>query len=106
MLAITAYWPLVFLAGIAIIAWLTRHQRTSLSPRRLRAASVIRMGVLAFLVLALMRPVLQSPERDVSVVYALDISRSIAPAFVQSALDAIAGANDKAGARAENLRYV
>ncbi|MFN0314713.1 MAG: VWA domain-containing protein, partial [Burkholderiales bacterium] len=42
----------------------------------------------------------------VSVVYALDISRSIAPAFVQSALDAIAGANDKAGARAENLRYV
>ncbi|MSQ59168.1 MAG: VWA domain-containing protein [Betaproteobacteria bacterium] len=106
MLAFAAYWPLVFLAGILVIAWFTRRQRTSLSPRRVRAAALVRMGVLSLLVLALMRPTLQTPERDVAVVYALDISRSIAPAFVKSALDAIAGANDKAGASAENLRYV
>ncbi len=106
MLAANAYWPLVLLLGIPLIWWLTKHQRTRLSPRRMRAASFLRMTVLAFLVLALMRPVLQTPERDVAVVYALDISRSIAPAFLQSALDAIRGANARAGARAENLRYV
>ena len=42
---------------------------------------------------ALMRPAWQQRRGDVSVVYALDVSRSVAPAFVQSALNWIRSAN-------------
>ena len=43
--------------------------------------------------LALARPVLLERSREVSVVYALDISRSVSPAFFREALDWIGAAN-------------
>ena len=47
----------------------------------------------ALVLLALTRPVWHAATRDISVVYALDVSRSVAPAFVESALEWIRGAN-------------
>ena len=67
-------------------------------------AVALRSSALAALVLALTQPVLQRTITDISVVYALDVSRSVAPAFVQSALDWMRQAN-KTGKPAQ-ARYV
>jgi hypothetical protein len=50
-----------------------------------RGGHVLRSAALVFVVLALLRPVWTAPVTQVSVVYALDVSRSVASGFVQSA---------------------
>lgn len=106
MLRFDAYWPLLLLMGLPIIAWLARRQRTSLSPLRVRIAAGLRAATLVAITLALMRPALHTPERELAVVYALDVSRSVSSEFLRSALSAIDGANRAAHVKAENQRYV
>ena len=102
--SLTQAWPLwllVLLPLMWLAAW--RH-RTRLSRWRMTLAVALRSSALAALVLALTQPVLQRTITDISVVYALDVSRSVAPAFVQSALDWMRQAN-KTGKPAQ-ARYV
>ena len=101
---LTHAWPL-WLLGLLPLMWLAawRH-RTRLSRRRMALAAMLRSLALAALALALTQPVLQQAITDVSVVYALDVSRSVAPAFVQSALEWMRQANKK-GAPTQ-ARYV
>ena len=61
-------------------------------------------ALVTFLVLALMRPVWQTGGTDVSVVYALDVSRSVASGFIQSALEFVRKAN--AQGHPADARYV
>ena len=64
----------------------------------------LRATALALLALALARPELHRGIRDVSLVYALDVSRSVSPAFLGSALDWIEQANRKG--KPAQVRYV
>src|SRR6185436_12556401 len=66
--------------------------------------TVLRGCALVGLVLALMRPVWQAGGAEVSVVYALDVSRSVASAFVQSALEFMRKSNVQG--RPAETRYV
>lgn len=102
--SLTHAWPL-WLLGLLPLLWFAawRH-RTRLSRRRMVWAALLRSLALAALALALTQPLLQRAITDISVVYALDVSRSVAPAFVQSALDWMRQAN-KEGAPAQ-ARYV
>ncbi len=93
MLTFDALWPLALLAFLPPIWWLGRRSRTNLGPRHLAAATALRALAFLLLLLALMQPVWHAGTRDISVVYALDVSRSVAPAFVQSALEWIRSAN-------------
>lgn len=104
MISFTAHWPLWLLASLPLVWWVGSRSRTKLSSRHIFTAGALRAAVLFVLMLALMRPFWQAGTSDVSVVYALDVSRSVASGFVQSALDFVAEAN--AEARPMHARYV
>lgn len=61
--------------------------RTNLSRKHLATVAVLRSFALASLILALSQPVWRGPTSEISVVYALDVSRSVASQFVDDALD-------------------
>ena len=83
-------WLLAAVPLVWLLAW---RNRAALSPRRLAVATLLRSAVLVVVSLALARPVLLERSREVSVVYALDISRSVSPAFIRQALDWIDSIN-------------
>ena len=102
--SLTQAWPL-WLLGLLPMMWLAalRH-RTRLSRWRMTLVVALRSLALAALVLALTQPVRQRALTDISVVYALDVSRSVSPAFVLGALDWMRQAN-RTGEPAQ-ARYV
>ncbi len=97
-------WPLWLLAGLPLVWLLAWTHRSSLSRRRVVGAALLRSGALSLVCIALMGPTLHKGVHDISVVYALDISRSVSPAFLRAALDWI----DEANARYKpaQVRYV
>ena len=84
------FWPLLILLVIPLLWRMLRHTAIGLSPRHLRAAVIVRTTVLVLLSLALMRPVWHRAGKWISVVYALDVSSSIDPVFLETAIDWIA----------------
>ncbi len=97
-------WPLWLVALLPLLWWISLRSRTNLGGRRLTLGTVLRSAALTALVLALLRPVWTAPITQISVVYVLDVSRSVASGFVQSALRFIEQA-DREGAPALS-RYV
>lgn len=92
------------LAGLPLVwggAWISRRGHTA---RRLALATVLRSLVLGLLVLAAAQPRLPGRSDALSVVYAIDVSRSVSPASVARTLDWIRAV----GARhpAAQARYV
>lgn len=79
-----ALWLLAVLPLVGLFAYLDRRHHSS---RRLRGALVLRIMTVALLVIAVAQPRLLERDRQIAVVYALDISRSVAPAFVNRALE-------------------
>src|SRR5262245_20370463 len=86
-------WLLAGLPGIWALAWVSRAGR---SRRRLVAATLLRSVTLVLLTLALAQPLLLERNRALSVVYAIDVSKSIAPSFLRQTIE---------GIRAQNARY-
>jgi Mg-chelatase subunit ChlD/CheY-like chemotaxis protein len=96
-LTIEAWWPLLLLAVALPLAWLAwRRSRAGIPEGRLLPLLVLRMAALVCVAGALMRPAWLAESAEVSVVYALDVSRSVAPAFHRAAVDWMAAA-DAAG---------
>jgi Ca-activated chloride channel family protein len=91
--SLTQTWPL-WLLVLPPLLWIAadRHH-TSAGRWRMRVSVALRSAAIAALVLALTQPMLQRTITDISVVYVLDVSHSIAPAFVQSALEWMRQAN-------------
>jgi Ca-activated chloride channel family protein len=81
-----AVWPLSLLAALPVVWLLAWRNRAGAERARLASATVLRSLVLGAIVAALMLPTLHRLSEDVSVVYALDVSASISPRFVQEAL--------------------
>jgi Ca-activated chloride channel family protein len=99
-----ALWPLWLLALLPLMWWAAMRSRSSLARRHLALAATLRTFALAFIVLALLQPVWTTPATGVSVVYVLDVSRSVASNFVQSALQFVQRANTQA--KPEAVGYV
>ena len=87
------FWPLLILLVIPLLWRMLRHTTIGLSRRHLRAAVIVRTTVLVLLSLALMRPVWHRAGKWISVVYALDVSSSIDPSFLETAMDWIASSS-------------
>lgn len=81
-----AHWPLWLLLALAPLAWMTWRHRRRASRRRLWSAFALRAAALTLTALALMRPSVAEPDRALSVIYAVDISRSVAAKGVEEAL--------------------
>ena len=102
--SVGALWPLWLLVLLPLMWWAAMRSRSTLARRHLAVATILRSAALVFVVLALLRPVWTAPATQVSVVYALDVSRSVASGFVQSALQFVQRAN--AQAKPDAVRYV
>lgn len=103
-LTFAATWPLWLLVLLPLGVWVAWRSRTNLAPAHIAAVSALRALTFVALIVALMQPEWTAPMRQVSVVYALDVSRSVASGFVQSALQFIEKANREASPAA--TRYV
>ncbi|HEV8262821.1 MAG TPA: VWA domain-containing protein, partial [Burkholderiales bacterium] len=89
---------------IPLLWWAARRSRTNLSRRHLAVVAASRTLAVAMLALALMQPQWHAGSDDVSVVYALDVSRSVSSSFIDSALAWI-GEADREGKPAQ-ARYL
>ncbi len=87
MLTISHYWPLVLLLALPFLWKMRSASAVQLSVTQIKSLAVVRSVVLVLLVLALMRPIWNRSGTWVSVVFALDVSQSISPEFLKSALD-------------------
>jgi uncharacterized membrane protein len=101
--AFEAHWPLALLALVPMLWWVRRRSTTNLGPRHLTTLTFLRTGALVLLVLALMRPVWTAGASAVSVVYAVDVSRSVAAGFVQGALEFAARATHEGAPASERF---
>src|SRR5215475_8691327 len=90
------YWPLVLLLVIPCLWWVQRRTLTDLSPKHLQLAGAVRSAIVALIAFALMQPVLYRPGAWISVAYLLDISQSISPSAIQTAIQWIQQTNDTA----------
>jgi Ca-activated chloride channel family protein len=97
-------WPGALAVTLPLFVWLIARSRNRLVRRHLIVAAVLRGLALVSLALALMRPLWHAESGDVSVVYALDVSRSVSPGFIDSAIKWIGLANGEAHPAA--ARYV
>ena len=86
-MSVQFWWPLVaLLLALPLVVWVALRSRTGLSRRHGRALLAVRVLLLAAVAAALMQPVRLSTTAEVSVVYALDVSRSVDPAFIEAAI--------------------
>ena len=90
------YWPLFVLLVIPLVWGVARHTTIGLSHRHMRASVIVRTTVLVLLALALMQPVWHRAGKWISVVYALDVSSSIDPSFIDTAIEWI-GSSSSSG---------
>jgi len=97
-------WLLLLLLLVPLLIWASARTHAHLSRRHLVIATLARCLAVALLALALARPQWNTGAEDVSVVYALDVSRSIAPQYIESALKWIGDA-DREG-RPAQARYL
>src|SRR5436190_15785123 len=96
-LSFDTYWPLLLLLVIPYLWWVQRRTQTDLSPKHLQLAGIVRSAIVALIGLALMQPVIYRSGAWVSVVYLLDVSQSVSPSAIQSAIQWIQQTNDAAG---------
>ncbi len=73
-----AAWAAVFLILLLVLWIASARSRTNLSAKHRYAATALRSLALIAVVVALTQPVWLAKTREISVVYALDISRSVA----------------------------
>jgi uncharacterized membrane protein len=93
MLSFEALWPLALLLLLPLIWRLGRRSATNLGAGHIALATALRALTVLLVLLALMHPVWQGGTRAISVVYALDVSHSVAPGFLESGLEWIRRAN-------------
>jgi Ca-activated chloride channel homolog len=89
-------WALLLLLLVPVVWWISARTLAHVSRRHLATATVLRSLALVMLALALARPQWNSGAGDVSVVYALDVSRSVSSSYVESALKWIRDADTQA----------
>jgi len=87
-----ALWLLAGLPLLWLIAWRSRRLH---SPHRLAMAVLVRSLIVALLAVAMAQPVVLKRSREISVVYAIDVSRSVSSSFLGQALDWAGAANNR-----------
>ena len=87
------WWPILGLVAVPFIWRLSQQSTLGSSPRHRSVAAGFRIAVVVFLVAALIEPIWHRAGKWMSVVYALDVSSSIDPGFVGTAIDWIASTN-------------
>ena len=87
------WWPILGLVAVPFIWRLSQHSTLGSSPRHRAVGAAFRIAVVVLLISALLEPVWHRSGKWMSVVYVLDVSSSIDPSFVGTAIDWIASTN-------------
>ena len=103
-LSFDTYWPLLLLLLIPYIWWVQRQTLTDLSRKHLQLAGAVRSAIVALGALALMQPVIYRPGAWISVAYLVDVSQSVAPSAIQSAIQWVQQTND--AAHPDHARFI
>jgi uncharacterized membrane protein/Mg-chelatase subunit ChlD len=77
---------------------------TDLSPKHLKLSGIVRCAIVVALALALMQPILYRSGDWLSVVYLLDVSQSVGPPAIQSAMQWIQETNETGSP--EHARFI
>lgn len=80
-------WPLLLLVGVVPILWMRRQSLIEFHPRQVTAMIALRALAFVLVVLALAQPVLHRSGSWLSVVWLLDVSRSVDPREVDEGID-------------------
>src|SRR3989449_10123880 len=99
-LTVGAYWPLALLLVIPYVWWTVG----AVYDRPPCMLGVVRSAIIALLALALMEPAIHRSAAPISVAYLLDVSQSVAPADIQSAIQWIRRTNDSG--KPDHVRYI
>ncbi len=103
-LIVESVWPVAFFAAVPLLFWMGHKSRTRLGRRHLLVATILRSLAIVSLALALMRPQWNGQSGDVSVIYALDVSRSVSSSFIDAAIKWIDQADQEG--RPAHARYL
>ncbi len=87
-----ALWLLAGLPLVWLLAWRSRRLH---SLHRLAVAMLVRSLVVVLLAVAMAQPMVLERSREISVVYAIDVSRSVSSSFLGQALDWAGAANER-----------
>src|SRR5215813_734239 len=98
------YWPLLLLLVIPYLWWAQHRTLTDLSPKHLQLAGLVRSVIVALIAIALMQPVIYRAGSWISVVYLVDVSQSVSPPAIQSAIQWIQQTND--AGHADHARFI
>ena len=79
-----ALWLLLLLP---LLWWLSLKTKTTLGRRHLRLVSILRGLAILAVIVGLAQPIIRYASQDVSVIYAVDVSRSVAADFIDKALN-------------------
>lgn len=86
-LVVEAWWPLVALVPVlAFVVFASWRSASPLGARHRGVLAAARIVAMTCVAIALMRPTWLGTTTDVSVIYALDVSRSVDPAFIDAAI--------------------
>jgi len=98
------YWPALLLLIIPYLWWVKQRTQNDLSPKHLELATIVRSAIVALIAFALMQPVIYRSGAFISVVYLLDVSESVSPQAIQSAIQWIQQTND--AGHADHARFI
>jgi uncharacterized membrane protein/uncharacterized protein YegL len=102
--SVASYWPLLLVLIVPGLWWARARTRTDLSERHLVLLTILRSVVICLLAGALIQPVWTREGRWLSVVYVLDVSESIAPQAIASAIRWIS--DTEAAGEADHSRFI
>jgi len=95
-LSFQTYWPLILtLFAIPYLWWMGRRTLSGMDAKQRILLSSIRSTIVVLLTLAAMQPFINQPGKALSLVYLLDVSKSISPPAVQSAIQWIQETDQK-----------
>ena len=99
------YWPLALpLIVLPYVWWVQKRTVTGLSTKKLKLLSWVRSAVVILLAIALMQPAFYRAGAWLSVIYLVDVSKSVSPGAVQSATQWIQQTNQTGNP--DNARFI
>ena len=96
--SVESVWPLALMTALPLMWWARQHTLLEFDPRQLNAQFLLRGAAVVLVALALMEPVWFRPTARLAVAYLLDISQSVEPRAIESAIEWIELAEEQGDA--------
>lgn len=86
MFSIENPYALWLITLLPLLWWLSTKTKTNLGRKHLRLLTFFRVASILAVILGLTQPIIRYANQDISVIYALDVSRSVSAGFIDKSL--------------------